>query len=62
MAVEIQAYPSSNIDSFRSLTNPKFIFLDESDFWIRDEVDEVRDVVERYIGKVRSLHCHGIYS
>jgi hypothetical protein len=49
--VEIQAYPSSNIDSFRSLTNPKFILLDESDFWIRDEVDEVRDVVERYIGK-----------
>jgi hypothetical protein len=49
--VEIQAYPSSNIDSFRSLTNPKFILLDESDFWIRDEVDEVRDVVERYIAK-----------
>jgi hypothetical protein len=49
--VEIQTYPSSNIDSFRSLTNPKFILLDESDFWIRDEVDEVRDVVERYIGK-----------
>jgi hypothetical protein len=25
--------------------------LDEADFWIRDEVDEVRDVAERYIGK-----------
>ena len=33
------------------LTNPKFILLDESDFWIRDEVVEVRDVAERYIGK-----------
>ena len=48
---QIEAYPSNHIDSFRSLTNPKFILLDESDFWIRAEVDEVRDVAERYIGK-----------
>ena len=44
------SFPSGNIDSFRSLTSPTFILLDESDFWISDEVDEVRDVVERYIG------------
>ena len=36
---------------FRSLTNPKFIFLDESDFWRKGEVEEVRHVVERYIAK-----------
>lgn len=48
---QIEAYPSNHIDSFRSLTNPKFILLDEADFWIRAEVDEVRDVAERYIGK-----------
>ena len=29
----IEAYPSNHIDSFRSLDNPKFILLDESDFW-----------------------------
>ena len=48
---QIEAYPSNHIDSFRSLTNPKFIFLDESDFWRKGEVDEVRHVVERYIVK-----------
>jgi len=47
---QIEAYPSNHIDS-GSLTNPKFILLDEADFWIRAEVDEVRDVAERYIGK-----------
>ena len=48
---QIEAYPSNHIDSFRSLTNPKFIFLDESDFWRKGEVDEVRHVAERYIAK-----------
>jgi hypothetical protein len=28
----LEAYPSNHIDSFRSLTNPKFIFIDETDF------------------------------
>lgn len=48
---QIEAYPSNHIDSFRSLTNPKFIFLDESDFWRKGEVEEVRHVAERYIAK-----------
>jgi hypothetical protein len=48
---QIEAYPSNHIDSFRSLTNPKFIFLGESDFWRKGEVDEVRHVAERYIAK-----------
>jgi hypothetical protein len=34
---EIQAYPSNHIDAFRSLTNPKFIFLDEADFFRKNE-------------------------
>jgi len=29
---QIQAYPSNYIDSFRSLTNPKFTLCDEFDF------------------------------
>ena len=47
----IEAYPSNNIDSFRSLTNPKFIFLDEGDMFRKGEQEQVRDVSERYIGK-----------
>ena len=36
---------------FRALDNPKFILLDESDFWRKSEIDNVRHVAERYIGK-----------
>ena len=56
----IEAYPSNHLDSFRSLTNPKFIFLDEADMFRKGEQEDVRHVSERYIGKVRSLHCDGI--
>jgi hypothetical protein len=48
---EIQAYPSNHIDAFRSLTNPRFILLDEGDFFRKSEQEEVRHVAERYIGK-----------
>jgi hypothetical protein len=47
----IEAYPSNHIDSFRSLINPKFIFLDEADMFRKGEEEEVRHVSERYIGK-----------
>jgi hypothetical protein len=47
----IEAYPSNHIDSFRSLDNPKFILLDESDFFRKGEREDVRHVSERYIGK-----------
>ena len=50
-ACTIEAYPSNHIDSFRAIDNPKFILLDESDFWRKSEIDNVRHVVERYIGK-----------
>ena len=29
----IEAYPSNHIDSFRALENPKFILIDEGDFF-----------------------------
>jgi hypothetical protein len=48
---EISAYPSNHIDSFRSLTNPAFILLDESDMFRKSEQEDVRHVSERYIGK-----------
>ena len=50
------------IDSFRALENPKFILLDECDFFRKSEQEDVRFVTERYIGKVRPLHRDGINS
>ena len=47
----IEAYPSNHIDAFRSLTNPKFILIDEGDFAPKFQQEEVRNVSERYIGK-----------
>jgi hypothetical protein len=47
----IEAYPSNHIDSFRALENPKLIILDESDFWRKNEVEDVRHVSDRYIAK-----------
>ena len=39
------------MDSFRSLTNPAFLLLDELDFIRKSDQDDVRHVSERYIGK-----------
>lgn len=47
----IEAYPSNHLDAYRSLTNPKFIFIDEADMFRKGEQDDVRFVTERYIGK-----------
>src|SRR5215208_3434272 len=44
-------FPSNHLDAFRSLTNPKFILLDEADFFRKSEQDDVRHVSERYIAK-----------
>jgi hypothetical protein len=47
----IEAYPSNHIDAYRALYNPKFILLDESDFFRKGEQEDVRSVSERYIAK-----------
>ena len=47
----IEAYPSNHIDAFRSLTNPKFILIDEGDFAPKFQQNDVRNVSERYIAK-----------
>jgi hypothetical protein len=47
----IEAFPSNHIDAFRSLTNPKFILIDEGDYFRKNEQDDVRHVAERYIAK-----------
>ena len=35
----------------RALENPKFILIDEGDFFRKSEQEDVRFVTERYIGK-----------
>jgi hypothetical protein len=47
----IEAFPSNHLDAYRALDNPKFILLDEADFFRKSEQDVVRHVSERYIGK-----------
>ena len=47
----IQVIISIHFDSFRSLDNPKFILLDEADFFRKSEQEEVRAVSETYIAK-----------
>jgi hypothetical protein len=47
----IEAFPSNHLDAYRALDNPKFILLDEADFFRKSEQEDVRHVSERYIGK-----------
>jgi hypothetical protein len=47
----IEAFPSNNLDAYRALDNPKFILLDEADFFRKSEQEDVRHVSERYIAK-----------
>jgi hypothetical protein len=47
----IEAYPSNHIDAYRALANPKFILIDEGDFFRKGEQEDVRHVSERYIAK-----------
>jgi hypothetical protein len=47
----IEAYPSNHIDAYRALENPKFILLDEADFFRKGEQEDVRHVSKRYIAK-----------
>ncbi len=47
----IEAFPSNHLDAYRALDNPKFILLDEADFFRKSEQEDVRHVSERYIAK-----------
>jgi Terminase RNaseH-like domain len=49
--VMIEAYPSHKLEGMRSLTNVKFIFFDEADYFGKMWQDESRVVAERYLGK-----------
>ena len=49
--VTIEAFPSNHLDAYRSLEAPKFIFIDEGDFFRESDQADVRNVSERYIAK-----------
>lgn len=49
--IDISAYPSHNVNAFRSLTHPSFILIDEGDFFPIGQQSEVRAAAERYVGK-----------
>jgi hypothetical protein len=44
----IEAYPSNHIDAYRALDNPKFILLDEADFFRKGEQEDFRHVIADY--------------
>jgi hypothetical protein len=48
---EISSYPSNHMDAAHSLTNPKFILLEEGDFAPKFQQEDARHVSERYIAK-----------
>ena len=47
----MEAYLSNHLDAYRALDNPKFILLDEVDFFRKSEQEDIRNVSERYIAK-----------
>lgn len=47
----IEAYPSHHLDAARSLTNVRFVLLDEADFFPIGQQEDARKVSERYIAK-----------
>ena len=57
----IEAYPSNHIDAFRSLTNPKFILLDGTDFHRKNEQEDVKGSIQRYIAKSNPFIVMAVY-
>lgn len=49
--VQIEAYPSHHLDTFRALESPSLILLDEADFFPASQQQDARHVSERYIAK-----------
>ena len=47
----IEAFPSHHLDAMRSLENPRFMLVDEADFFPKGQQEDVRHVTERYLAK-----------
>jgi hypothetical protein len=49
--VHIEAYPSHHLDSARGLPKVSMVYLDEADFFPKNQQEDARKVSERYIAK-----------
>ena len=43
----IESYPSHHVDSFRALESPKFILIDEGDFFPIGHADKISDMFQK---------------
>lgn len=58
LGTDIEAFPSSRVDTMRSYTDVKFVFIDEAAFFTSStEGDSVRAVAEGYIAKTDTAIC-----
>jgi hypothetical protein len=55
--VSVEAFPSHHTSSMRGLDSVKCIFSDESDYYNPAEQNELRAVIEGYIGKPNSVNA-----
>jgi hypothetical protein len=51
LCLKDDTYRNSQMDAYRALENPKFILIDEGDFFRKSEQEDVRHISERYIAK-----------
>lgn len=49
--IKIEAFPSHHLDAMRGIPNISFILIDEGDFLPPGQLQDARDVSERYIAK-----------
>jgi hypothetical protein len=49
--VRVECYPSHHLSSMRGISNVSMIVADEASFFLTNEQNELRDTIERYIGK-----------
>lgn len=52
--VTLEAFPSNNVKSFRSLENVSIALIDEGDYFSKGEQKKVLIAAERYFGKSRA--------
>jgi hypothetical protein len=58
----IEAYPSNHIDAYRALDNPKFILIDEGEFFQKGRTGRCKACFREIHCQVRPIYCNGINS
>jgi hypothetical protein len=55
--VKVEAFPSHHLSAMRGLTNVSMIIADEAAYFPQNDQIELRDTIERYIGKSSAYLC-----